>query len=37
MAYSWKVVLEQVAGNGVITDVDALKYDVLNNAENHMP
>jgi len=28
MAYSWKVLLEQVTGNGVISEVDALTYDI---------
>jgi hypothetical protein len=35
MAYSWKVLLKQVSGNGVISKVDALMYDILNKAENH--
>jgi hypothetical protein len=36
MAYSWKLLLEQMTSNGVISEVDALKYDILNKAENHM-
>jgi len=36
MAYSSKVLLEQMTGNGVISEVDALMYDILNKAENHM-
>ena len=31
------VILEQMIGNVVISEVDALTYVVLNSAEKHMP
>jgi len=34
---SWIVILEQMSGNVVISEVDALMYVVLNRAENHVP
>jgi hypothetical protein len=32
---SWKIILEPMTGK-VISEVDALMYDVLNNTEKHM-
>jgi hypothetical protein len=34
---SWKIILESRTGNVIISEVDALMYVVLSNAEKHVP
>jgi len=34
---AWNIMLGGMIGNVVISDVDALAYDVLSKAENHVP
>jgi hypothetical protein len=34
---SWKIILEPMTGNVVISEVDAVMYVVLSKAEKHVP
>ena len=35
--YSWKIILEPMSGNVVISEIEALTYVVLHKTKKHMP
>jgi len=37
MVYAWKIILETMSGNVIISELDVLMYLILTKVEKHVP